>query len=126
MAEQQNDFDLARLDEQVEHPASALDAPARHLVDDLERLYQIPAADTQANAASLRRVQSRLQARVEERDRKPTIVPLRGLSRDKEGIRLMHYDTSERKPDWHAFTQTLGTIAAVLVVALLVGSAGVL
>lgn len=38
----------------------------------------------------------------------------------------MNYDTSERKPAWHPFTHTLGTIAAVLLVALLVGSAGAL
>jgi hypothetical protein len=126
MAEQQNDFDLARLDEQIEHPASALDAPARHLVEDLERLYQAPAANTQANAASLRRVQSRLQAGVEARHREPAIMPLRGHARHREGTNLMHNDKSERKPAWHAFTHTLGTIAAVLVVALLVGSAGVL
>ena len=54
MAEHENDFDLARLDEQIEHPAHSLDAPARRLVEDLEQMYQTPAAESQANRAACR------------------------------------------------------------------------
>jgi hypothetical protein len=125
MANHDKDLELAHLDEQIEHPASALDGSARHLVEDLQRLYQTPAADTWANAESLRRVQSRLQARIarQQPDQEPTIVPLYGFARHKERHTMIHPEIHEHKPAWNRFTQTIGTLAAVLVVAVLVGSA---
>jgi hypothetical protein len=126
MAENDNDFDLAWLDQQIEHPAGSLDAEARQLVEDLQRMCRPTRSDIRANAESLRRVQKRLQARFEPAHQETTMVPLRVFQTHQERNSFMHTSTSERRPGWRHFSHTLNTLAAVLVVIVLIGGAAVL
>lgn len=122
MANKDKDFDLRRLDQQIEHPADSLDTPGRTLVRDLQQFYIPSQAENQANTESLQRVQRLLEVRIDNRDQKRKIVPFpienrqlpeAGPNRNKQalpattGRRLFHLT---------------GVVAAFLVVLLLAGT----
>ncbi|HLW00305.1 MAG TPA: hypothetical protein VKT82_16690 [Ktedonobacterales bacterium] len=121
MAERDQDFELARLEQQIEQPTGSLGAPARHLVEDLQRMYQTPSADLRADVESLRRVQRRLQARLEHGHREAKIVPLSISRRHEERIPLMKQQTSEHKPTWSRLSRGLTALAAAVLLVGLVG-----
>lgn len=121
MTENREGFDLNRLDQQIEYPAGSLDAQASQLVEDLHQIYQASPADSRANAESLRRVQQRLQARFAPQETK--VVSLRALPTRQERKSFMQENNSERKSGWKRVSRTFNTLAAVLVVAILIGSA---
>jgi photosystem II stability/assembly factor-like uncharacterized protein len=121
MAERDQDFDLARLDQQIAHPSGFLDAPARRLVEDLQQMYQTPPADQQANAESLQRVQRRLGASLASRHRETRVVPP-GASQGYEERNLsMKKETSERVPRPRRLSRTLSVFAAATLLVALVG-----
>lgn len=121
MAERDQDFDLAQLDQQIEHPTGFLDAPARRLVEDLQQMYQTPPADQRANAESLQRVQRRLRASLASRYRE-TKAELPGASQGHEERHLsMKQETSERMPRSRRLSRTLSVFAAAALLVALVG-----
>lgn len=126
MAENENDFDLVRLDQQIEHPADFLDAQARSVVEDLRRMSRPTPSDIRANAESLLRVQKRLQIWFKPAHQETTIVPLRVTQIPQERNSFVHTPMSERKHGLRRFSHTMNTLAAVLVVALLIVGAATL
>lgn len=116
MQDPENSFSPLLLDQQIEHPTVSLPRGEAHLVHDLQALYD------QENSAAVHRVWMRLAL---QRSRQPASPqpeqPFASISslgvRSARTIRRQH---ELRRVS--AFTQRLSLLAAVLVVALLVGS----
>lgn len=140
MAEDERDFTLEHLDQQIEQHARYLDAQASHLVEDLQQMYQADQPDSREDAMSLQRVQRRLEARLLRECPVTNIVALTTPEKHHER-KLTMIDHSrtiehrserekgvprERKPARSHFSRALNMLAAALVVAVLIGSAVVL
>lgn len=126
MAEHGRDFDLDQLDQQIEHPGDSLNAEAQQLVKALQQMGRPPQSEMHANARSLQLVRRRLQARFESTHQETTILPFHVLQTPRERISFMDTSVGKRKPGLRRFLHTLNTLAAVLVVAVLIGSVVVL
>lgn len=126
MAENEKDFELERLDQQIEHPAGSLDTNASRLVVDLQRMYQTSAVDSAADTESLQRVQRLLQARQQRSPQETKIIAFTKSPGHHERKSMINDPTNKRKPGWRRFSRALSSLAAILVAALLIGSALVL
>ncbi len=126
MAEKDKDFDLDRLDQQIERPAGSLDARASRLVADLQWMYRPSLADTRADAQSLQRVRRLLEARLQNAPQDTKIVPLTTFKQHQERKSSMNHTTNARASGWSRLSRALSTLAAVLTVAVLIGSAATL
>jgi outer membrane protein assembly factor BamB len=106
-----------RLDEQIEHPAEWLAANDQQLVQDLRNAHQ---AYEHANAQSLQHVWNRLeQAKQQPHMYRVKTVPNSSLKRKQ----VMQHKLSPGSSSQEGFKRTLSLIAAVIVVAVLTGSA---
>lgn len=135
MTEQDKDFQRKKLDQQIEQPARYLDVKAGHLVEDLQRMYRLSNHDSRADAESLRRVRSLLESRLRQSRQDANTIPFERLRKHHERKTMMIENTempqatrkqkaaSERGSRRNRLTRFLSTIAAVLVVAVLIGSA---
>lgn len=116
-------FTIENLDEQIDHPAEWLSPDDQRLTQDLGRSYQ---AYEHANAQSLQHVWKRLEQETQKQYMQDTATtqnaPISLLKR-KQAMG----DRSSLASSSHGnFKRTLSLLAAVIVVALLVGSTAIL
>ncbi|GHO69656.1 hypothetical protein KSC_085480 [Ktedonobacter sp. SOSP1-52] len=140
MAEHSKDFQQEQLDQQIEQPARYLDGKARYLVEDLQQMYHTQSDDKQANEESLQRVRRLLDSRLQPSHQETNILTFAEVREHRERKTMMIDNApqseaasprkkdlaSQRKPRWRRISRLFNTIAAVLVVAILVGSAALL
>lgn len=134
------DFHQEHLDQQIEQPARYLDTKARCLVEDLQQMYHTQNDDKRANEESLQRVRRLLESRLQPSRQETNILELAEVREHRERKTMMIDNTplsevasphkkdlaSQHKPRWRRISRLFNTIAAVLVVAVLVGSAAFL
>lgn len=119
MQDPENSFSPLLIDQQIEHPAASLPRGEAHLVHDLQAMYD------QQNSAAVNRVWTRLalqrsrQPASAQREQRPAHISSLGLRDARPGQRKRELRQAS------AFAQRLSLLAAVLVVALLVGSLAV-
>ncbi|EFH81974.1 hypothetical protein [Ktedonobacter racemifer] len=140
MNEHSKDFHQEQLDQQIEQPARYLDGKARYLVEDLQQMYHTQRDDKQANEESLQRVRRLLESRLQPSHQETNILTFAELREHRERKTMMIDNApqseaasprkkdlaSQRKPRWRRLSHLFNTIAAVLVVAVLIGSAALL
>src|SRR5258708_6422140 len=118
MAEHENDFPRELIDQQMELPASSLESAESDMVEDLQRTYQ---SYTRANEESLLRVQGRLNAQLRHSQQNTRSTPIEIMHKNHERKYAMEDRFPPRKTGWSQIGRGLSSIAAVLVVTLLVG-----
>ncbi|GHO59500.1 hypothetical protein [Ktedonobacter robiniae] len=140
MTEHSKDFQQEQLDQQIEQPARYLDTKARYLVEDLQQMYHTQSDDKLANEESLQRVRKLLESRLQPSHQETNILTFAEIREHHERKTMMIDNApqseatssrkkdlaSQRKPRWRHISRLFNTIAAVLVVAVLVGSAALL
>lgn len=124
--EDEHDFVLERLDQQIEQPVDFLDRNASDLVTDLQRMYSSRRHENPASAESLQRVQRLLMNRLQQADSERILIPPAGLQKRRGWRRTTQEKTREHRPGRLRFSRLFGSIAAVLAVAFCVGSMVVL
>lgn len=111
------------LDEQIDHPAEWLAPDDQRLTQDLRHSYQ---TYERANAQSLQRVWKRLEQKTQQQHMRRTITdrsaPTSSLKRKQAMENRLSTDSSSHG----GFKRAISLIAAVIVVAILVGSAAIL
>jgi hypothetical protein len=129
MAENGKDFELEHLDQQIEQPAHYLDVPAGHLVEGLQTMYHAQPHESRADVESLLRVRKLLQERVMSTRPETNIVKFAEIHKSHERKSSMIDIKGDRQMKARSGGRRLAriftTLVAVLVVALLVGSAAV-
>jgi outer membrane protein assembly factor BamB len=119
MNENEKDFVPELIDQQIELPARSLDTAESRLVEDLQRTYHSYA---RANKESLWRVQGRLDAQLRRSQQEARIIPIEKKHKSHERKYAMKDQSTSHKAEWSQMSRALSSIAAVLVVTLLVGS----
>lgn len=114
-------FDRRQLDKQLEHPADGFAPNEQRMVQDLHHAYS---SYEQENAQSLQHVWMRLdhQRQRQQQRREAEAVPITRLQR-KQKMKDISFSSHQSQ---RSLKSTLSMIAAVLIVALLAGSALVL
>lgn len=135
MTRHEKDFELEDLDHQIEQPTFYLDEAAKDLVEDLTWMYQPRHQDSQANARSLQRVQMLLEKSLQQQSETSNILPVAELRRQRrrdtpmldEIGRTTHSSGREKYSGQEGksrrlFTRWLSSVAALLVMVVLIGS----
>jgi hypothetical protein len=128
MPEHDHDFDLVQLDRQIEHPYDSLNAKAQQLVKDLQHIGQPSDHEIRANAQSLQRVQMRLQDHlntVSQKSATPSFHLLQTQTHSERNT-SMHIPTRRRQQSWQHFSHAINTLAAILIVAVLISCVAML
>ncbi|GHO69853.1 hypothetical protein KSC_087450 [Ktedonobacter sp. SOSP1-52] len=122
MSHEDTSFIPEHLDQQIEHPAASLAPIDQHLVQALRQEHQ---ADAHANAQSLQRAWERLESIKRERASQDYVktasqpLSIQEIQQRKRQLKKQETEISSRS----SIKRTLSLLVAVLVVAVIVGSA---
>lgn len=122
MSHEDTSFIPEHLDQQIEHPATSLAPIDQHLVHELRQEYQ---ADAHANAQSLQRAWERLESIKRERasqghtETASQPLSIQEMQQRKHKLKKQEIEISPRS----SIKRTLSLLVAVLVVAVIAGSA---
>ncbi|GHO59670.1 PQQ-like beta-propeller repeat protein [Ktedonobacter robiniae] len=122
MSHEDTSFIPEHLDQQIEHPAASLAPIDQHLVQALRQEHQ---ADAHANAQSLQRAWERLESIKRERASQDYVktasqpFSLQEIQQRKRKLKKKDVEISSRS----SIKRTLSLLVAVIVVAVIVGSA---
>lgn len=125
MSHEDTSFIPEHLDQQIEHPAASLAPIDQRLVQELRQEYQ---ADAHANAQSLQRAWERLESIKRERALQDHVraasqpLSIQEIQQRKRNMKKDLKQETEISPR-SSIKRTMSLLVAVLVVAIIVGSA---
>ncbi|QBD74736.1 hypothetical protein EPA93_01505 [Ktedonosporobacter rubrisoli] len=123
MNSDETSFSQERLDEQIEHPSAQLAPADQRLVQDLHRTYQ---AYKRQNAQSLQRAWARVEQERQKQGVRNDNASLLTPSLLRERKTIMYGRSAVKRSSHSSIQRALGLFAAVIVVAMLIGSALIL